>query len=47
MFMFTEGYGTNDEHVTGVNGLGRAPLSNAAVYFESCHWSVTALFFSF
>jgi hypothetical protein len=38
--MFTEGYGTNDEHITGVNGLGRQPLSGAAIYFESCHWSV-------
>ena len=40
MFMFTEGYGTNDEHVTGVNGLGRQPLGGAAIYFESCHWFV-------
>ena len=44
MFMFTEGYGTNDEHITGVNGLGRHPLSNGAIYFESCHWSVTFRF---
>ena len=40
MFMLTEGYGTNDEHVTGVNGLGRMPLSNGAIYFESCHWLI-------
>mmetsp|Transcript_45229 Transcript_45229/g.94702 ORF Transcript_45229/g.94702 Transcript_45229/m.94702 type:complete len:454 (-) Transcript_45229:1088-2449(-) len=43
MFMFTEGYGTNDEHITGVNGLGRQPLGGAAIYFESCHWALLIL----
>jgi hypothetical protein len=38
--MFTEGHGTNDENIPGVNGLGRQQLDSVAIYFGSCHWSV-------